>query len=219
MRKVRPTPAGVIACLALAIALGGTAVAATTLVPKNSVGSAQVINGSLQKADLSKRTVTALRGARGARGPQGIPGPQGAPGAQGTQGAQGAQGVPGLSGTARAYGRVRADGVLTRSKNVAGVTQILGGFGGIYCIQLAAGIDASRTGLVATPDFNGDSTDVGENALQAFVEWNSAADSCPTGQLEVDTFFRSVETAGSADGDVRTVSNTLGNQAFFFIVP
>jgi hypothetical protein len=53
MRKLRPTPAGVIACLALAIALGGSAFAATTLVPKNSVGSAQVVNGSLQKVDLS----------------------------------------------------------------------------------------------------------------------------------------------------------------------
>jgi hypothetical protein len=43
MLKLRPTPAGVLSCLALAVALGGTAFAATALVPKNSVGSAQVI--------------------------------------------------------------------------------------------------------------------------------------------------------------------------------
>jgi hypothetical protein len=208
MRKLRPTPAGVIACLALAIALGGTAFAATTLVPKNSVGSAQVINGSLLKKDFKPGQLP--RGSQGIQGIQGV---------QGTQGPPGVQGVQGLPGTARAYGRVRADGALTRSKNVAGVTEILGGLGGVYCIALAPGIDASQTGLVATPDFNGDSTDEGANALQAFVEWNSAATSCPTGQLEVDTFFRSEETGGSSDGDVRTVSNTFGNQAFFFIVP
>jgi Collagen triple helix repeat (20 copies) len=215
--KLRPTPAGVIACVALAIALGGSAFAATgALAPKNSVGSAQVINGSLQKADLSRRAIAALHGARGARGPQGI---QGAQGVQGAQGAQGAQGVQGVPGTARAYGRVSPTGMLTRSKNVTGVTQILPGPGGVYCIALAAGIDASQAGLVATPDFNGDSTDTGANAFQAFVEWNSAASNCPVGQLEVDAFVRAVDTTLSPDGDVRTVTNFLSNQAFFFIVP
>jgi hypothetical protein len=89
MRKLRPTPAGVIACLALAIALGGTAFAATTLVPKNSVGSAQVINGSLRTLDLSKATRSALRGR---------PGPVGARGAQGVQGIQGLKGEKGEKG-------------------------------------------------------------------------------------------------------------------------
>jgi len=43
-----------IALLALFFALGGTAVAASnSLLPRNSVGSAQVINGSLQKKDLA----------------------------------------------------------------------------------------------------------------------------------------------------------------------
>jgi hypothetical protein len=46
MRNRRPTLAGVIACLALAIALGGSAFAATMLVPKNSVGSASRSEGS-----------------------------------------------------------------------------------------------------------------------------------------------------------------------------
>jgi hypothetical protein len=97
MRKLRPTPAGVIACLALAIALGGSAFAATTLVPKNSVGSAQVVNGSLQKVDLSKRAVTAFRGARGARGLQGPTGAQGPVGPQGIQGPKGDKGDTGPS--------------------------------------------------------------------------------------------------------------------------
>src|SRR3954454_10091489 len=79
-----------IACLALLLALGGSSYAAANkLVPSNSVGSAQVINGSLQTKDLSKKTVRSLHGAKGA---QGVPGPQGAQGPQGTQGLQGPPG-------------------------------------------------------------------------------------------------------------------------------
>jgi hypothetical protein len=80
-----------LALLALFFALGGTSYAASSaLLAKNSVGSAQVINGSLQKADLNKNTITALHGARGARGPQGVPGTPGAPGAKGDKGDPGA---------------------------------------------------------------------------------------------------------------------------------
>jgi hypothetical protein len=219
MKNLRPTPAGVIACLALLVALGGTALATTALVPRNSVGSAQVINGSLQKADLSKRTVAALHGARGARGAQGLQGIQGIQGIQGVQGGQGVQGTP---GTARAYGRVgiacTSTCPFTRSKNVVQVTHPLGGFGGIFCVELSPGIDTNTTGLVVSPDFNGDQTDEGPNALQSFAEWDSAGPDCTTG-MEVVTGFRSVETTGSSDGDVRTVTNTIGNEPFFFIVP
>jgi hypothetical protein len=57
----RPSPATVIAVIALVVALGGTSYAAVTL-PRNSVGTAQlknnavnslkVANGSLLKADF-----------------------------------------------------------------------------------------------------------------------------------------------------------------------
>ena len=217
MKRVKPTPAGIIACVALAVALGGTAVAATALVPRNSVGTSQVINGSLQKADLSGKAVSALRGARGPRGLQGIQGIQGAAGAQGVPGAQGAP------GTARAYGRVDASCPstcpFTRSKNVIQVTHPFAGFGGVFCIQLTADIDTSKTGLVVTPDFNGDQTMDGPNELQAFAEWDSSSADCPPGTLEVVTGFRQVDTTGSGDGDVRTITNQIGNEPFFFVVP
>jgi hypothetical protein len=68
-----------LALLALFFALGGSAYAAgTALLPKNSVGSRHVINGSLQTADLSKRAQRALKGRRGLRGAQGAPGVPGA---------------------------------------------------------------------------------------------------------------------------------------------
>jgi hypothetical protein len=88
-----------IALLALFFALGGTAFAAgTALLPKNSVGSAQVINGSLQKSDLSGKAFKALKGNRGLRGAQGTAGAAGPAGAQGARGPTGPQGVPGLTG-------------------------------------------------------------------------------------------------------------------------
>jgi hypothetical protein len=92
-----------VAYVALFLALGGTSVAATNaLVPKNSVGSAQVVNGSLQKADLSTRAVAALRGARGPQGARGLQGPQGVQGPagpQGSPGSQGQKGDPGVQGS------------------------------------------------------------------------------------------------------------------------
>lgn len=47
------TPSMGVACLALAVALSGTAYAVTRL-PANSVGTKQVINGSLQAVDFKR---------------------------------------------------------------------------------------------------------------------------------------------------------------------
>lgn len=97
LTRFRPSPALVVACLSLLISLGGVSYAAIRL-PRNSVGTKQVINGSLQKVDLNKRTVAALRGERGATGPQGAQGPQGLRGLQGPQGEIGPTGLEGPPG-------------------------------------------------------------------------------------------------------------------------
>ena len=86
-----------LALFALFVALGGTSFAAgNALLPRNSVGTNQVINGSLQTNDLSKTARNALKGNTGPRGPAG---PQGVQGAVGVTGAQGVQGAPGQSAT------------------------------------------------------------------------------------------------------------------------
>jgi hypothetical protein len=212
-----------IAYIALFFALSATSYgAASHLLPKNSVGSAQVVNGSLQKVDLSAATRTALRGLRGQSGPRGIQGLQGPPGAQGAQGVQGfqgfqgLQGVPGVPGTARAFGLVNDVGQLSRS---TGVTNVDIPSVGVFCLTLAHGIDPGQTGLVATPDSDDDSTKFGDNVDQAFVEWVSGAEDCPAGDLEVRTGIRTISTDGSPDGDVRTVSTVALDEGFFFVVP
>jgi hypothetical protein len=105
MRRVRLSPPMIVAALALFIALGGTSIAAIkAMLPKNSVGSAQVINGSLLQADISKKTLVALRGNQGEEGPNGEQGRQGGTGAQGPQGAPGAKGDTGTIGVTGAAG-------------------------------------------------------------------------------------------------------------------
>ena len=80
LRRLRPSPAMVVACLALLVALAGTSVAAVqVVVPRNSVGalalkpnsvnSSKVLNHSLLKTDFKAGQLPA--------GPRGLPGPAG----------------------------------------------------------------------------------------------------------------------------------------------
>jgi hypothetical protein len=97
MRVRKPSPALLVALLALFVALGGTSYAALKL-PKNSVGAKQlkrnsvtspkVKAGSLLLSDFKASERTALQGPQGpegARGPQGTQGPQGVAGAPATK--------------------------------------------------------------------------------------------------------------------------------------
>jgi hypothetical protein len=110
----RPSPAMIVALLALFVSLGGAGYAATQL-PRNSVGTAQLQANAVTRAKLANGAVTSSKVAdhsllakdfrtgqlpSGARGPQGQPGPQGPPGAGGTDAT--VNGVPAggdLSGT------------------------------------------------------------------------------------------------------------------------
>jgi hypothetical protein len=103
MRKLlerRPSPAMVVACLALLVALGGTGYAAVSL-PRNSVGTIQLQPGSVTSAKVQDFTLrrtdfrpgTLRRGPRGARGAQGAAGPTGAPGPAGAAGPAGTIGA------------------------------------------------------------------------------------------------------------------------------
>jgi hypothetical protein len=87
----RLSPSMIVAAVALLVALGGGAIAASTL-PANSVGTKQVINHSLLKKDFKNGQLP--RGKRGPRGPRGL---TGARGPAGPQGPKGDTGPPGLS--------------------------------------------------------------------------------------------------------------------------
>lgn len=105
-RLRKPSPAIVVSCIALSVALGGTSYAAVSL-PKNSVGSKQlkanavstgkVKNGSLTKKDFKSGSLPA--GAKGATGAAGPAGPAGQTGPAGATGPAGTPGTPGATGS------------------------------------------------------------------------------------------------------------------------
>jgi hypothetical protein len=106
--------------LALFVALGGTSIAAANaLLPKNSVGTAQVINNSLRLKDFKKSELLRLRGPRGLRGVQGPKGDQGVKGEQGIQGIQGEQGPA----ATKLFASVTYTGVVTIASGVTGATR------------------------------------------------------------------------------------------------
>jgi Collagen triple helix repeat (20 copies) len=110
------TYANVAASLALFLALGGAAYAATQL-PKNSVGTKQLRKGAVTASKIAKKTRQQLQGARG---PQGAQGPQGKAGAKGATGAKGAQGVKGDTGIQGPAGTGPAFEVFGTNKAIPG---------------------------------------------------------------------------------------------------
>ncbi len=100
----RPSPAMIVACLALLVSLGGTSVAAVSQLAPNSVGTAQLKNGAVTNAKVRSNAINSakvqnrslLRGdfALGQL-PAGPTGPQGPAGSAGPAGPAGPAGVIG----------------------------------------------------------------------------------------------------------------------------
>ena len=101
----RPSPAMVVACLALLVALSGTGIAAATQVARNSVGTPQLKDSAVTNAKIRNNAVNSSKVAArsllrsdfapgqlpaGPIGPQGPAGPQGAAGPAGPAGVIGA---------------------------------------------------------------------------------------------------------------------------------
>jgi hypothetical protein len=84
MRLRLPSPAMVVACLALAISLSGAAYAVSTALPRNSVGTAQLKNNAVNSAKVKNASLRAADLAPG-QIPPGPAGPQGPPGVSGLQ--------------------------------------------------------------------------------------------------------------------------------------
>jgi hypothetical protein len=87
-----PSPAMVLAGIALLIALGGTSIAAVSQIPRASIGTPQLKNSAVTGAKIANSTITSADVRNGSllradfrqgqvpRGPVGAQGPQGPPG-------------------------------------------------------------------------------------------------------------------------------------------
>ncbi len=134
LRITRPSPAMAVALLALLVALGGTATAASVVLIKSSK---QIAKGAIATSDLSKSAQKALKGRTGPAGPvgpagsAGISGPAGPAGSAGAAGAVGAAGPAGTPAT-RLFGTVTVAGgsaTLVRGAGIASVVSPGAGIG------------------------------------------------------------------------------------------
>ena len=108
LKGKRFSPAMIVAMIALAVALSGTAVAGTAMIT-----GAQIKNGTIRMIDLHSSTKTALKGQRGEAGPRG---PVGAAGQQGPQGLTGPAGATGATGASGANGANGNNGTFDPNK-------------------------------------------------------------------------------------------------------
>ena len=103
----RPSPAMVVACLALLVALGGTSVAAVNQLGRNTVGPRQLQPGAVTNPKIRNNAVNSVKVANRSllrvdfapgQLPAGPVGPQGPAGPAGPAGAAGAAGPAGVVG-------------------------------------------------------------------------------------------------------------------------
>jgi hypothetical protein len=134
----KPSPAMIVACVALFLSLGGVGYAAATIgsaqIKNNSVKSADIRNGTVLSKDISRATRKALKGQIG---PQGL---------QGLQGPKGDQGLP----ATKLWARVSGAGALLDGSGVTGVNRTAAGRYNVTFNQ-----DVSHCAAVSTSDFRG----------------------------------------------------------------
>lgn len=135
------TYANVAATLALFLALGGAAYAATRL-PRNSVGTAQLKAGAVTAGKIARKTRNQLRGDRGPQGPQGKVGKTGKVGPKGAAGAAGTRGATGADGTGPAF-EVFATGKAVSEAGSAIAAENLGA--GAYVISADVTVESTLT--------------------------------------------------------------------------
>jgi hypothetical protein len=193
------TYANVTATLALFVALGGSSYAALKL-PRNSVTSTQVKNGSLLARDFKKGQLkSGARGPQGLQGPRGLGGPAGPFGPVGPAGADGAPGAAGVDGSAKAYAYVTSQGqVAPGSKGIA-TSNITAKQFGEYCIT---GLSFTPRVAIVQPDVL--SNDGNDDVVAEVQTPNDGTGSCPpSDQVYVRIAEVEVEGAQGAEHLVR----------------
>jgi hypothetical protein len=150
------SPALLLACLALLVAVGGTSYAQVAL-PANSVGTKQLKNGAVVASKVKLRSLLArnFRPGQLPRGPQGAQGLQGAAGPPGPGGPAGAKG----DSATRLFASVRNTGSGSDSRPVLGPSSgaihvaPLGTSGGAYLLTFNQ--DVNNCAVLGSPGATG----------------------------------------------------------------
>jgi hypothetical protein len=201
--------ANVTATLALFVALGGGAYAATKL-PKNSVTTTQVKNGTLLTKDFKKGQLKAgPKGAAGVQGDQGVRGLTGFTGAAGTagvNGAPGAKGDAGVDGSAKAHAFVTSQGGvgpgskgIATSNITAPANNVVPHEFGEYCIT---GLAFTPRTAIVQPDIL--SNNGNQNPIAEVQTPNDGTGNCPgSDQVYVRIAYETITGAQGSEHIVR----------------
>lgn len=199
----RPSPATVIASIALLVALGGTSVAAVSALPRNSVGTPQLKNNSVNSLKVKNRSLKAIDFARGQlpAGQTGPTGPAGPAGPEGPAGAAGPKGDAGPAGPSDAYAKF-ADGPVAVPTSLTTLTSLNIPQAGKYVVWGKTYVTSAATStvtcrLVAGGDFDESKTYV--TAATTFT-------------LSMNVVH---EFAGSGSVDLRCSGSVAGPSAHF----
>jgi hypothetical protein len=151
MRQVlrRPSPAMVVACVALLVALGGTSVAAVGQLGRNTVGTLQLKNSAVTNAKLRNNAVNSSKVA-----PRSLLRSDFAPGQlpAGPVGPQGPAGPAGPAGAAGPAGVIGAITVRTESVSVDGGTAHNGEYNTARVTRLCQGNERAISGGTSWSD-------------------------------------------------------------------
>jgi hypothetical protein len=167
LRVRRPSPAMGVALLALVLACGGSATAASLMIrSSNQVATGSINSGDLANGrgvDIADLTANAKRELAPIPGPAGSQGPVGVQGPAGARGDVGPEGPRGQDGSAIAFAHVLADGTLDRnnSKGVKSASKRSTNGYPVYCLDL----DPLVKNAVASPDLDADPAGPFPNAL------------------------------------------------------
>ena len=159
-----PSPALVVACVALAVALGGTSFAAAVALPRASVGTAQLRNGAVSTPKLAANAVVTSKVRNGSllrsdfapgQLPTGATGPQGPQGPAGSSGVSGLQRVDVTTASSSANSKSLLVNCPSPKKAIGGGARVLGS-------------GASKVSIVASfPDSSGTQWDVSASEVDA----------------------------------------------------
>jgi Collagen triple helix repeat (20 copies) len=202
--KSRPSPALVVALVAVLVAFSGSATAALVMTGKNikdgTITAKDVKNRTLGTNKLSNNAVSLLKGQPGPAGPQG---PKGEPGVQGVQGPKGdtgpagQQGPKGDTGVAQVTTRTAgiaftADGTIGEAKDQAAMCQagetVVGGGYRLPNTAMAAGVGSVPVfaALQSRPaNAFGDPAQNGQEPRGWYVEAKKGADVAGTVAITV----------------------------------
>ena len=163
LRRLRPSPAMVVACFALLVVLGGSGYAAVQALPRNSVTSVQVKDHSLLSRDFKAGQLP--RGARGPVGPVGPAGPAGPAGPSGS------------SGAGARWALVRPDGGIAAQSG--GITLAAHPTSGNYILSFGSAVSGHL--ILSSGGYAGDAGDQRGETTAGPCGGGSEGRTCPTG--------------------------------------